>query len=214
MAVASPSTLGLVARMISLTPSLTRESSPLIFRSSGPMPCSGERAPISTWYLPLNSRVLSMAATFCGSSTTQITRRSRASLQQNAHGSSSVMLLQIEQYVTRSFTSRSRARGPGRDTSEFHPGWQHSAHLLRHLFIGLPLRVVHGGDDEILQHFHIVFRDDFGVDLQRLNLFGAVHDHSDHTTTGIALDLELRHLLLQALLHLLRLLHHLLNVHI
>src|SRR5260370_32030636 len=89
MAVASPSTLGLVARMISLTPSLTRESSPLIFRSSGPMPCSGESAPISTWYLPLNSRVLSMAATFCGSSTTQITRRSRASLQQNAHGSSS-----------------------------------------------------------------------------------------------------------------------------
>ena len=38
-----------------------RASRPLIFRSSGPMPWSGDSAPISTWYTPLNSRVFSTA---------------------------------------------------------------------------------------------------------------------------------------------------------
>ena len=32
--------------------------------SSGPTPESGDKAPISTWYRPLNSFVFSMAATF------------------------------------------------------------------------------------------------------------------------------------------------------
>src|SRR5215208_3360923 len=48
-AVASPSTVGLVARITSSTPPVpTRVSSPLIFRSAGPTPCSGESAPINT----------------------------------------------------------------------------------------------------------------------------------------------------------------------
>ena len=42
---------------------------------------------------------------------------------------------------------------------------------------------------------------------------GAVDDDGDHAAAGVALDLQLGHLLLQALLHLLRLLHHLLDVH-
>src|SRR5438445_13343263 len=76
------------------------------------------------------------------------------------------------------------------------------------------MRVVDGGDDQILQHLDVVFRDHFGIDRERLNLFGPVDHHGDHAAAGVTLDLELRHLLLQALLHLLRLLHHLLNVHI
>ena len=47
--------------------------------------------------MPLNSRVFSIALTFCGSSTTQMMCGSRLSLLQNAHGSASVMLLQTEQ---------------------------------------------------------------------------------------------------------------------
>src|SRR6185503_13983716 len=48
-AVASPSTVGLVARITSSTPPVpTRVSRPLIFRSSGPTPCSGDSAPIRT----------------------------------------------------------------------------------------------------------------------------------------------------------------------
>ena len=41
----------------------------------------------------------------------------------------------------------------------------------------------------------------------------AVDDDRDHAAAGVAFDPELGHLLLQALLHLLRLLHHLLNIH-
>jgi hypothetical protein len=67
--------------------------------------------------------------------------------------------------------------------------------------------------DEVLQHFDIIFRDHFGIELQRQDLLGAVHDHGDHAAAGVALDLELGHLFLQAFLHLLRLLHHLLDVH-
>jgi hypothetical protein len=64
--------------MTSSTPPFpTRASSSRIFRSSGPTPCSGESAPMSTWYTPLKSRVFSIAVTFSGSSTTQITWRSR-----------------------------------------------------------------------------------------------------------------------------------------
>src|SRR5207244_3615390 len=38
-------------------------------------------------------------------------------------------------------------------------------------------------------------------------------DDGDHAAAGVALDAQLGHLLLQTLLHLLRLFHHLLNVH-
>src|SRR5439155_11495194 len=60
----------------------------------------------------------------------------------------------------------------------------------------------------------VLFRDDLGVDGDRLDLLGAVDADGDHAAAGVALDAEAGHLLLQALLHLLRLLHHLLDVHI
>src|SRR5262249_5075169 len=50
--------------------------------------------------------------------------------------------------------------------------------------------------------------------LHRLHLLGAVDDHSDHAAAGVAFHAQLGHLLLQTLLHLLRLFHHLLDVHI
>src|SRR3989442_8021942 len=50
IAVASPSRLGLVARIISRTSSERRRfSRSAIFRSSGPIPSIGEIAPCSTW---------------------------------------------------------------------------------------------------------------------------------------------------------------------
>ncbi len=50
MAVASPSMLGFVARITSLTPSSARRpSSSRIFSCSGPIPSMGEMAPPSTW---------------------------------------------------------------------------------------------------------------------------------------------------------------------
>ena len=53
MAVASPSTVGLVAMMTSPTVPSMRASSSLIFSWSGPTPDRGEMAPWSTWYWPL-----------------------------------------------------------------------------------------------------------------------------------------------------------------
>ena len=41
--------IGREDRLPRRAPSPTRASSPLIFRSSGPTPCSGDSAPISTW---------------------------------------------------------------------------------------------------------------------------------------------------------------------
>src|SRR5262245_6767836 len=76
------------------------------------------------------------------------------------------------------------------------------------------MRIVQRGDDQVLQHLDIVFGHDLRIDLQRLHLLGAVDDHGDHAAAGVAFDAQVGHLFLQALLHLLRLLHHLLNVHI
>src|SRR6185312_3157675 len=45
-------------------------------------------------------------------------------------------------------------------------------------------------------------------------LLGAVDGDGHHAAAGVALDAQFGHLPLQPLLHLLRLLHHLLNVHI
>src|SRR4051812_41755095 len=89
----------------------------------------------------------------------------------------------------------------------------HPAHLLLHAFVGLALRVVDRRENQVLQHLDIVFRYRFGIDLQREHLLGAVHGHGDHAAAGVALDLHLGHLLLHALLHLLRLLHELLRIH-
>ena len=74
------------------------------------------------------------------------------------------------------------------------------------------MRVVERRDYQILQHDDVVFRDDLGIDLQRLDLLGAVDDDGHHAAAGIPLDPQFGHLLLQALLHLLRLLHHLLHL--
>src|SRR5262249_6909842 len=109
-------------------------------------------------------------------------------------------------------SSTSRTSGSG-SKLELHAWRQHAADVLRHLLVGLPVRIVDGGDDQILKHLDVVFRHHFRIDLERLNLLGPVDDDGDHAAAGVALDLELGHLLLQALLHLLRLLHHLLNVH-
>src|SRR5262245_12733270 len=73
--------------------------------------------------------------------------------------------------------------------------------------------VVDGRNDEILQHLDVVLRDDFRVDLESLNLLETVDHDGHHAAPRRGLDCQLRHLLLQPLLHLLRLFHHLLDVH-
>ena len=55
--------------------------------------------------------------------------------------------------------------------------------------------------------------DTTSIDFDGLELLGAVDDDADHAAAGAGLDAELGHLFLEALLHLLRLLHHLLDIH-
>src|SRR5439155_5170226 len=55
-------------------------------------------------------------------------------------------------------------------------------------------------------------RDHFGIDLHRLHLLRAVDDDGHHAAARVAFDAQFGHLPLQALLHLLRLLHHLLHL--
>lgn len=103
---ASPSRLGSVARISSVTvPSARRASSSRIRRSSGPTPSMGLIAPPSTWYLPRNSRVRSMATTSLGSSTTQMTVRSRRASRQMPQRSSCATFPHTAQKRTLSFTS-------------------------------------------------------------------------------------------------------------
>jgi ABC-2 type transport system permease protein len=86
VAVASPSRLGSVAKMTSVTlPSARRGINSLIRRSSGPMPSIGFIDPPRMWYRPRNSRVFSIATTSFGSSTTQITLGSRLGSIQIRH---------------------------------------------------------------------------------------------------------------------------------
>ena len=42
---------------------------------------------------------------------------------------------------------------------QLHARRQHPAHPLRHLFVGLAMRVVDRGDDQILQHPDVLFRE-------------------------------------------------------
>src|SRR3954454_10964173 len=117
----------------------------------------------------------------------------------------------------RTSSSMRRVRGSGSanlHSRQLHARRQHSAHLARRLFVGLAMGVVQGGDDEILQHHDVLFRDDLGIDRDRLHLLRAVHADGDHAAARVAFDAGGRHVLLQALLHLLRLLHHVLDVHI
>src|SRR5439155_13287545 len=55
--------------------------------------------------------------------------------------------------------------------------------------------------------------DHLGIDCDRLQLLVAADDDGDHAAAGRRLDAEVGHLFLEALLHLLRLLHHRLDVH-
>src|ERR671920_394746 len=50
-------------------------------------------------------------------------------------------------------------------------------------------------------------------DFERLNLLRAIDDDRHHPAASIPFDLQFGHLLLHAVLHLLRLLHHLLDIH-
>src|SRR6185503_2703471 len=86
----------------------------------------------------------------------------------------------------------------------------HPAHVAIQLFLGLALRVVDGGKDQVLQHLDVFFRNHFGIDLEALDLFVAVDDDCHHAAARRGLDAQFGHLLLQALL---RLLHHLIDVH-
>src|SRR4051794_11384427 len=86
-------------------PSISRVMSSLTRRSSGPTPSMGLIAPPSTWYLPRNSRVRSIATTSLGSSTTQMTATSRRGSRQMRHCSSSATLPQMVQNRTLSLTS-------------------------------------------------------------------------------------------------------------
>ena len=90
----------------SFTPGVTRATRPAVSISSGPIPRRGERAPQSTWYRPLNSRVFSIAARLPGSSTTHRSVASRCGSEQISHGSSSVSVLQVEQRRTAARDSR------------------------------------------------------------------------------------------------------------
>src|SRR6266576_3596798 len=67
----------------------------LIWSCSGPRPDSGERAPPSTWYIPLYVRVFSIAMMLCASSTTQIVFLLRVGPTQYRHGSESVKMCQL-----------------------------------------------------------------------------------------------------------------------
>src|SRR6202022_3047407 len=91
---------------------------------------------------------------------------------------------------------------------------QQAGPLLGPLLVDLPVRVVDRSDDQVLQHLDLVFRHDLGIDLQRLNLLGAIDNDRDHAAAGGRFTLELGHLLLALILHLLSLLPHLLDIHI
>src|SRR3954470_13029025 len=90
-------------------PFISRVISSFTRRSSGPMPSIGLIAPPSTWYLPRNSRVRSIATTSLGSSTTQITSSARRGSRQMRHCSPSATLKQVTQKRTSACTRCSAA---------------------------------------------------------------------------------------------------------
>ena len=106
MAVASPSILGLVARMTSTTPSGSKRAINSRTRSwSGPIPSMGLIAPPSTWYRPRKPPVRSTATMSRGSSTTHSNVASRRSSAHIVHNSDSDTLKQRSQNRTRTFIS-------------------------------------------------------------------------------------------------------------
>ena len=65
-----------------------------------------------------------------------------------------------------------------------------AADLALQLLVDLAQRVVDGGDDQVLQHLDIVFRDDVRIDRQLLHVLVAVDDDGDHAAAGGALDAD------------------------
>ena len=81
-------------------------------------------------------------------------------------------------FFSSSIESRRAARDATRQKHSpgiFEPA-DHAAHLLLQLVVHLALRVVDRGDDQVLQHLDVVLRHDLGIDLDRLQLLGAVDD--------------------------------------
>src|SRR5688572_6105764 len=112
--------------------------------------------------------------------------------------------------------SMSRTRGSGRDKRSEAGNLQateHAGHRLPELLVDLAVRVVDGSDDQILKHLDFLLRDDLGINGDGLHLLGAVDDDGHHPAAGRRLDPQVGHLLLQAFLHLFRLLHHGCDVH-
>jgi hypothetical protein len=87
---------------------------------------------------------------------------------------------------------------------------EHAAHLLLDFAIHLLDGLVAGGYDHVLQHLDIARH--FGVDLDFEQVLLAVHLHGDHAAAGGGFDPDLGDLLLELLLHLLCLAHHLLHL--
>lgn len=78
------------------------------------------------------------------------------------------------------------------------------------------MRVVDGGDDQVLQELDVVLRDDLRIDRDRADLLETVHGDGDHSAAGRGrrgLDLGCGQVLVELLVHLLRLLHQLLDTH-
>src|SRR2546425_186036 len=109
--------------------------------------------------------------------------------------------------------SISRSSGAAsRITSQ--PGDAEGADLLGHRLLDLAPGLVDRDPDQVLEHLHVLRLDDLGRDAHGEELVGAAHGHAHHAATGRGLDLHLGDLLLQLLLHLLRLLHQRLDVHV
>src|SRR5215469_6212794 len=87
---------------------------------------------------------------------------------------------------------------------------QHAAHLLLDLVVHLLYGLAGGGHDHVLQHLDIT--GNLGIDLHCQQVLLSIHLHRDHAAAGGGLHFDERDVLLQLLLHLLSLPHHLLHV--
>src|SRR5437867_2162716 len=80
-------------------------------------------------------------------------------------------------------------------------------------FIDLAAAFINGSDDEILQHILVAAAEHFRLDLDGEKVFLAIHLYGNHAAARGRFNNRCLHLFLQLLLHLLSLLHQLLQVH-